>query len=1431
MKQAEERRPLRLTSLIAALAVTTGSLAAAAAPAQAEETAADLLTDHVVAIHETVSDAGFAHPGIGLSADDLRNAQAQARAGVEPWASYFAAMTATDFASTTYRASNALSAEEPDRPLDDSFDHGGLRSRETNDSFGALTQSLMWVMTGDEVYRRNAIQALRAWSGMDPDAYAYFPDAHIHTGKPLSQFLMAAEIIRATDPIDDDTPGEYGGYDVAWSAEDDERLLDNLAHPIVETFLYSNEKWMNQHNFGLYGRIATAIYDDDPDAYATGVEWLTVNASYDGYDNGAMAPQMPYIEADDPDNPYGYGFVQVREMARDQAHAETNIDNFTALARMLDVQGTKVDPVAGTVSTADDAVSAYDFLDHRLLDGANAFYGFMMGAWTPWVEKRGEGWDGTVSQAYRGRLFNPLSELYYQYTYESGVDVEAEAPWLAELHSRMDGPYYHYGSGTANFWAPGDKSPEYWVAFPEELAGTEPTSIEDTELSMGRYSLQLDDRTELVTEDGRTFARAHVDEEGTTSVISRMMFSDSAIGLLVRTDGPALLEVLDKEAPSELNPDETEPETLASVELPDTEGQWRYVTYPSGGFNTHFYRLTGAGGTTVDLDTVTLEADAELTAPRFEQDEDRYYLWARDEATIDLSATDDGGSVAYAADLPEGASLDAETGILTWEPSKRDRGRHDVQVVADDGETVAVRTFELAVAKDQKKLIRAALADGYDDDAVYTTVSRERFEAALDEAEDAARHGSDEDFRAAFAALLDAMDGLELLNPTLEDGTLDYTGMVTSTVIGDGAVAALADGDTGSHAGDLRAASFTLDFGTQYRVAADEFGLQARFSFPMRSQGTNVYGSNDGISWTLLTERESSETNDMETIGVVAEHRGEAFRYFKLQVDDPGIPIDPAYPGIWSVGEFRISGERSEVAGTVTDVSLSSDDALRERVTAGDSVALAFSSATPIDDVAVTIGGEAVEATSEDGLSWTAATELGEVTGGGLVPITIDHTTDDGVRAATVLGTTDGSQLYASDERNLVDLAAAAQVVDANGDPDPAKAAQAAAMLDGDTGTHSDIGAVDGEYDVIWDFGEGGTVALDRADFLARQDDNGLTRMKDQVIEGSNDLSEWTALTGPTAAELDWQNLDSLDDGTGYRYLRVANGNIIGIAELRLFGTVGIDLDAVLARADAEDLSAHSRASAILFGREVEAVRAAGEEPDADRNALALRLLDAWSLLEDPPVAAAAIDRWWVTASSPSWDGERDAAANGWAMFDGDSATFTDTEQSTGWVRVVPTEEAALRVETVEFMPRSGYASRADGVQFQGSDDGGQTWETFATAAAPAEGWNTIALAEAVEYGAVRVYAPSGNANLAEVRFTSRIVDTTGLDLYLTETEALTEGDWTAETWAALAEARDAGLALRAEGAEPTQEEVDAAADTLAGAIAALSPAALVPTQ
>ncbi|MCD0442441.1 putative Ig domain-containing protein [Glycomyces sp. A-F 0318] len=1153
MTQVGQRKRSRLVALAAALATGLG---AAALPPQAAGAAEydDLITDHLVAVNETVSDAGFVHPGVGLTAEDLRSAQEMVRTGQEPWASYFAAMADTAFASTAYRASNSKSAAEPDVPLDPTFTQAGMRNRETNDSFGALTQSLMWVTTGDEVYRRNAIQAIRTWSNMDPERYAYFPDAHIHTGHPLYQFLMAAEIIRATEPVDDDSPGEHGGYDVAWSAEDDRKLLANFADPVVETFLFSNERWMNQHNFGLFGRIATAIYADDAEGYATGVEWFTVNSGDTAYDNGAMAPQMPLIDADDPANPYGRDFVQVREMGRDQAHGECNIDNFTGLARMLEVQGTKVDPTAGTVSTGTDAVSAYDFLDQRLLDGANAFWGFMMGAPTPWIDEEGQG--NTIAQAYRGRIFNPVNELYYEYALERGVDVAAEAPHVAELASRMDGPYYWYGTGVANFWAPGDKNPEYWVAFPAELAGTAPEPLPDTAaLSFADASLPLDDRTAITEEDGETFARANVTEEGTTSVVSRMMYGSNAqIGLRFRSDGPAGLEVLYKEEATGVNPDEAETRTLAALEIPDTGGEWRYLAYPAGGQNVNFYRLTGEDGTTVDLDSVILSGATDLSVPRFNSTEDHYYLTKGLGASIDLSAKDTDGTVTYRVDgLPERASFDTATGGLAWTPNGRDKGRHDVQIVADDGTAVTARTVQLVVSPNPNRTVETVVRDGVDRRADYTAATRDPYEEALEEARDAARHGSDEEFAAALDALIAAIDALELLDPELPDESFDYTNAVAPFGITDNAVVALADGDNTSHTGDLRTGSFTLDFGTRYRITADAFGFQARSLFANRSEGTNVYGSNDGIAWDLLTERATANDPDMETIEVLAEHDDDAYRYLKVQLDEPGVPTDPAYPGIWSIGEFRIFGERSEAPGDIDSVSVSSPDALAGRVTAGDTVTVDFSSAAPIGDVAVSIGDQALEATSEDGLAWTATAELGELTGSGPLDVRIDHTTEDGDQA-TVHGSTDGTVLYGSDERDLIDLADV-RVVASDGSPDASKAAHAAKLLDADPATFSDVPAVDGEFHLIWDFGEGAEATVDRADFLARQDNNGLVRMDGLVLEGSNDLSTWTALTAPTVKTLAWQELPSHDEGS-YRYVRVANGALIDIAELRLFGAV-----------------------------------------------------------------------------------------------------------------------------------------------------------------------------------------------------------------------------------------------------------------------------------
>ncbi|WP_432889902.1 discoidin domain-containing protein [Kribbella sp. CA-245084] len=1135
---------LRAAVAVAVAAVLTaiGGLVGVAPPAAAAGFPAPT-------INRVTSAAGFVHPGLAVSASSLETARTQVQQHVEPWASYYAAMTATSYASTTFSSRNQ--GPGADQPANKAFNSQGVESQFIDDAFRAYTQAIQYVITGDPVYRENSLRLIRIWSHMDPNGYVYYADAHIHSGAPLMRMLAAAEILRYTSV----NPGT-SGYDLAWNDSDTANLTANLVVPLTQTFLYRNHNFMGQHSYSLIGAIAGYIFTDNLPRYREAVEWFSVNSTNTDADtNGALSKVMPVIAKKDPRNPYGRSFVQLQEMGRDQAHAWDDVTMLTQIARVIDVQGTRLDPVHGTVSTRGDAVSPYAFGDYRLLRGSEQFFAFMMGKDIPWIDTTQRG--GVLSQAYRGRLFDPTNELYTIYKGLLGPAVSKIAPSITELATKQDGgPQFFWGTAPYNFWNSNpDFNPDAWLSFPASLAGTT-TPVQQNAL------VQAETRTVPIT-PGTSVHGTYVRMKAHSTLAVRTLLYDdrsgySPVGILIRTNGTATLQIRKER-------------TLApyySLTLPDTHGKWRYITYDmstsklrgsAGGEYLAYYTVLGSD---VDLDAVNLKAKTELSPPQFPQGADVRLLGVAGEPlSIPLVATDN-DPLAYTAGtaLPAGAAIDAQTGTLTWRPTTRQVGTVNTFVVASDPTTDAVLRVQLTVSRDRSAAIRAAL-DGYD--AVgYTRATASAVEAAKAVAEGHAQSADPATFAADLVNLQSAVAHLEKLTPTMsDDGSFDYWGRATSATLSQVALGNMLDGDFNTFSGDLTAPAI-IDFGSGFRITADAFGLQARYNFGNRTQGANVYGSNDGRTWTLLTSRETTDTSDngfaLERIPVRDEVKGKSFRFLKLQVDHPGVPTDPAYPGLSSFSEFRVYGQRVEMSTAMQSVSIASTDSDPTLAQNGDTVTVTMTANEPLSTVAANIEGLDAHVTSSDSTHWTATATLpDDVAYGRTLRFSVDYTTATGQTGATIVGTTDGSSLQLWNTRVRTVPIAQSWVVASSpafpgvGTPE----ANGWRMFDGDINTFTDTTSGNGWVQVTPPTGT--TLTFNavrvhpRSNFPARA--NGTT------IQASPDGgTTWTTLTTVTGiADGNQWYVYQLPAPTSQPLLRVTDthGGFTNLAEVQLLTT------------------------------------------------------------------------------------------------------------------------------------------------------------------------------------------------------------------------------------------------------------------------------------
>ncbi len=898
--------------------VAVASLFATIVPigAVSADTGSTVSSGYQVQINETTGSNGFTHPGVGLTKAILENARTEIQAGKDPWYSYYQAMAADPMASKTVTSSNQ-SASDPDKPAIDAFDCQCFEPRFVQDGLKVYTQALMYYFTGDETYRANAMHIIRIWEQMDPAKYAYYTDAHIHAAIPLNRMVTGAEILRYSSNQDAAN---------AWTDEDTDKFTNNLIVPVTETFLHNNNYFMNQHNYPLLGAMAGYIFTDNRDRYNEAVEWWTVNSTAinQGF-NGSIKQLFRLVDTNAATGEkLSTPYVQHVEMGRDQAHGGGDLTNAAIISRMLLAQGTKLDPVAGTVSTNADAVGPMEFLNDRILTAANYFWQYMLGLDTPWTPvPYAYNPDGTIkaiyyqlASGYRGR-FNTTNfwDFYSYYTYGKGINLAEKAP-------------YYYKAFTEKLflnWENPDGGDDYWLYIPKaaeadaaKFLPKQQTDPSLTEMEI-RYT-SFDNNTATVQEGDTAFVRFNATETGARIALLTAATGNKTIAFKVRTNGVATLQMSQG-----IN------DTLT---LPDTKGQWVYVPFTMNQFQ-HFDDLLyitvkGTPGTTVGIDNINKDAGTQLTPPSFNAGQDNINLFAYVGApvSIDLSATDSNSAdvVSYdSTNLPQGAVFDTHTGAFSWQPTQA--GTYSFTVSASDGTSMTAGNVKITVANDRSSAVQAAIAP-YNPNVSYVTASLDNYKAAYIDTMALIQTATDAAFIQQLQTLRKAADSLALLTPLLSDGSMDYPGIMTSTF---GPWSALLTDNTNDTFAGLSFwpnAYQILDFGADFRVSATAFGLQSRANFADRAAGLTIFASNDKINWTRITSGETPFTDGMSTLMVDDAYKNTQFRFFKIQLIHPYPDVIHDKPqGILELGELRINGVRHEL---VTPIASNIADALAE---------------------------------------------------------------------------------------------------------------------------------------------------------------------------------------------------------------------------------------------------------------------------------------------------------------------------------------------------------------------------------------------------------------------------------------------------------------------------------------------------------------------
>ncbi|RMD80467.1 MAG: hypothetical protein D6820_06630, partial [Lentisphaerae bacterium] len=496
--------------------------------------------------------------------------------------------------------------------------------------------------------------------------------------------------------------------------------------------------------------------------------------------------------------------VQLVEMGRDQAHAGCDLGIFQDVARMLNAQNTRLDPVTGLISKATNAVGPYEFLDDRILAAADYFCRFMLGYDTPWIptpssiDAHGKILKvyPRIADNYRGRLrqMNYWDMIYYYL--RKGVDIRQKAP-------------FYYGAFTKRII----NNDLDWLFIPKHVSGEAAriatTVQEPPVVEIEERATCFSANASVISEANCRFLRVIPTAQGTRLAFLSTATRDKTVGMRIRTTAPVQLELAGFKHP---------------WIIPDTRGKWLCTTYTMQA--TEYWRdivyvcVKGDPSTRIDIDQLIRRPRGMISPLRILSPVTANKLVVWRDAPIQLNFRVDTGRVPlqvsfYSTDKPSTATLDSYSGIFRWQPAAT--GTYAFHLNASCNDMITTRRIEIDVVNDRAAAVHKIEASCFRPETRYLQSTLDAFLKVKSLLGQRLRHSDNREFLSLLIRYQNVAAALTPLTPQLADGSMDFPAVVQACDIGD-SIGVLTDGNDDTFSGDFRNGDFVFDFGPGFRV-------------------------------------------------------------------------------------------------------------------------------------------------------------------------------------------------------------------------------------------------------------------------------------------------------------------------------------------------------------------------------------------------------------------------------------------------------------------------------------------------------------------------------------------------------------------------------------------------------------------------------------